>query len=85
MRSSLIAIPLVTLIGLAMAAGTARADCSTDIQAVEQHLGSLSGKEKQRGKMKVAQDLVNKAKDALSEGKTKRCEKLALKAREKIK
>ncbi len=85
MRSSLLAIPLVAVIGLSVAADAAKADCSADIQAAEMRIAALTGKEKQRsGAAKAAQDLVNKAKDARSEGKTKRCEKLAQKARAKL-
>ena len=84
MRGTLLALSLVTLVVISLSTTPAKADCTVDIRAVEQHLAALSGKEKQRGPNKKAQDLVNKAKDALAEGKIMRCEKLAKKAREKI-
>lgn len=85
MRHTLLAILVVTLFGFGIATGPAYADCPADIQTVEERLASLTGKEKQKsGAVQAVKNLLNKAKDALSAGKTNRCEKLAQKAIEKL-
>ena len=85
MRLTLPAILVVTLIGLGLATGPAYADCAADIETVEERLASLTGREKQKsGAVQAVKNLLDKAKDALTAGKAKKCEKLVQKANEKF-
>lgn len=83
MRHTLLAVLVVSLIGFGGAARPANADCPEDIQAVEERLASLTGREKQKGgPVQAVKNVLEKAKDAWSAGKPKKCKKLARKANE---
>ncbi len=85
MRHSLLAISVATLIGLGFSTAPAYADCAADIQATEERLAALAGREKQKsGAVPAIKNLLDKAKDALSAGQAKKCKKLVQKANEKF-
>ena len=87
MRHSLLSGLVVTLIGLGFAAGPAYADCPADILKVEERLALLGGQERayKSDAIQAIEKLLDKAKTAWSNGKTKKCENLARKASEKAK
>lgn len=85
MRHTLLAVLVAALIGFSSAAGPAYADCPEDIQAIEERLASLTGREKQKGgTVQAVKNILDKAKDAWSAKKPKKCKKLAQKANEKF-
>ena len=73
------------LIGLGLATGPAYADCAADIEAAEERLASVTGREKQKsGAVPAIKNLLDKARDALSAGQVKKCKKLVQKANQKF-
>ena len=73
------------MIGVGFAGGPVYADCPADIQTIEERLAMLGGRERQKksGAVQAVENLLEKAKEAWSAGKVKKCEKLVQKAAEK--
>ena len=85
MRRSLLAVSVVLAIGFVVAVGPAHADCPADIEAVEERLATVAGREKQLSfAVQAVNNLLDKARNAWSAGQRKKCRKLVKKANAKI-
>jgi len=62
----------------------AHADCASDIEIVEKKIESGGGTKRTEGEIRAARRLVEKAKEALAEGKKEKCKNLVEKAQEKL-
>ena len=86
MRKIIAAIVFLMLTGPEARAQQAKGNCQAAITTAEDRLGSYSGREKQKSPgVEKASILLEKAKDAQTSGKFKKCTNMAKKALELLK